>query len=96
MAYSVYIIYSATADRYYVGATINAEERLHQHNSGYYTGSSTKIAKDWTLFLTIECETRAQALQLERFIKRMKSRSFYFKLKDNPELVNDLLKRFSL
>ncbi len=33
MAFSVYILYSARADRYYVGHTSDVERRLLSHNS---------------------------------------------------------------
>ncbi|WP_373398424.1 GIY-YIG nuclease family protein [Algoriphagus halophilus] len=32
----VYILYSDSKDRYYIGQTENLEERLFQHNSGYF------------------------------------------------------------
>ena len=43
----VYIIYSKTIDKYYVGQTDNLERRLIQHNSGY--SKSTKSGSPWEL-----------------------------------------------
>lgn len=94
MAHFVYIINSPSKDRFYVGETIDVKSRIEQHNSGFYTTSSTKIAQDWELFFQIECQNRTQALKLERFIKKMKSRQFYFRLVEESELVVSLLNRF--
>lgn len=91
----VYIIYSESFDRFYIGETVDVAGRIMQHNTGFYDGSSTKYASDWSLYLSIRCENRIQALKLERFIKQMKSRKFINKLKGDSELVNGLLKRFS-
>ena len=81
MSHYVYIIYSGEVDKYYVGETVNPKERVRRHNVHFYESASTKIASDWKLFLTVKCESRSQALLFERFIKRMKSRKFYYKLK---------------
>jgi putative endonuclease len=94
MAHFIYIIYSKYSDKFYVGETSNIIWRILQHNSGFYESSFTKQATDWELFLQIKCENKGQAVKLERFIKRMKSRSFYFRLKNEPELINGLLRRF--
>ncbi len=32
----VYIIYSESLDKYYIGEAIDLEERIEQHNSGFY------------------------------------------------------------
>ena len=93
MSHYVYIIYSSTRDKYYVGESVNPLERIIQHNSGHYTGSSTEGVSDWSLFFSIKCNSRSQALRLERFIKKMKSRQFYHRLKSEPDLVEGLLKK---
>ncbi|MGQ8337527.1 GIY-YIG nuclease family protein [Sunxiuqinia sp. A32] len=92
MNHFVYIIYSQSVDRFYVGETINVSNRIAKHNSGVYERSSTKIANDWEVFLIIECMSRKQALMLENFIKRMKSRKFYTRLKEDQTMVLSLLK----
>ena len=95
MIHFVYIIYSQSVNRFYVGQTINPSKRLEQHKSHFYKNSSTKIADDWELFLVIECISKKQALKLEQFIKNMKNRKFYIKLKENPEIIKELLNRFN-
>jgi predicted GIY-YIG superfamily endonuclease len=41
--YYVYILYSATADRYYTGQTENLELRLQSHNSGLVTSTHAYV-----------------------------------------------------
>ncbi|WP_370592831.1 GIY-YIG nuclease family protein [Roseivirga sp. E12] len=90
----VYILHSTSLGRFYTGETINVETRLIQHNMGHYDGASTSIAKDWRVFLIISCTDKAQALKVERFIKRQKSSKFIRKLKDQPSIIEDVLRRF--
>ncbi|PCE63032.1 GIY-YIG nuclease family protein [Sediminicola luteus] len=75
MEYFVYIIYSQTLDRYYIGHYQNIEERIQRHNQG--NGASyTKKAKDWELRYTEAFDTRAEANQRELSIKKKKSRKY--------------------
>ena len=71
MFYSVYIIYSLSADRFYIGQTCNVTERVHQHNTSYYTDTSTTKITDWEIYWLLECQSRRQAIQIESHIKRM-------------------------
>ena len=71
-----YIIYSEAANRFYVGETAFPESRLVEHNSGKYVHASTKVAKDWRVRLLIGCQTRSDAMKVEKYIKSMKSRKF--------------------
>ncbi|TCL00994.1 putative endonuclease [Roseivirga ehrenbergii] len=91
----VYILYSPSLNRYYVGETAFLSGRLDQHNSGFYKNASTKSASDWELFLEIECVDRSQALKIERFIKQQKSRKFIERMKSEPKIIEDILLRFS-
>lgn len=78
----IYILYSRTANRYYVGHSVNPWTRLEQHltNSGdKYTGSY----KDWELKGVFEASpTRGEADKMEKFIKRQKSRVFIERILD--------------
>jgi putative endonuclease len=72
--FSVYIIFSASIDQYYVGHTQNLEERLFRHNN---SGSkATKKAADWTLKYTQPFDSRSEAMKHEIEIKAKKSRKF--------------------
>lgn len=76
----VYIIYSPSFDRYYVGESVNAANRTKEHNSGFYRNASTSYTRDWQLALELWVSDRSQAIKLERYIKSMKSKAFIRKL----------------
>jgi putative endonuclease len=76
----VYILYSKSIDKYYVGETSSIEERLEQHNSGYFAKSYTSKVDDWQLVLSLPFPSITKARQAEQFIKRMKSRKFIERL----------------
>ena len=56
--YCVYILYSATIERYYCGQTNNLQVRLDNHNSG--STISNKYGIPWILIGFINCETRSE------------------------------------
>ncbi|WP_298115925.1 GIY-YIG nuclease family protein [Flavobacterium sp.] len=93
MSHFLYILYSKTSSKYYVGETHNVEERIFKHNQHEYSNSFSKIANDWKLVLFFECEDRTRALYLERFIKRMKSKLFIEKVIQNTEILSDILSK---
>jgi putative endonuclease len=74
MSFSVYIIYSQSLDRYYVGHTENMLIRLDQHNEGI--SKYTSKANDWQLMYTEVFLNRIEALIRERAIKAKKSRKY--------------------
>lgn len=69
MGYSVYILFSNSANRFYIGQTNNLEERLIRHNNGYE--KSTSPYKPWTLVLSINKDSRGEAMILERKLKNL-------------------------
>jgi putative endonuclease len=73
MRFSVYILYSSTLDRYYIGHTgDDLQERLRRHNSNH-KGFTGKIG-DWVIVHTEPYPTKTAAYQREREIKAWKSR----------------------
>jgi putative endonuclease len=91
MSHFLYVLFSKSKSKYYVGETHDITERLLRHNYHTYDDSFTKIANDWEVVLTIECLNKIDALYLERFIKRMKSKVFVKKIIQNPEILTDIL-----
>ena len=53
----------------------------------------TKITDDWELILVFKCTDRSEALYLESFIKRMKSKVFIEKIISNPKILEDILSK---
>ena len=72
MGYHVYILYSTALYRYYIGHTVDLNERLRKHNSNHkgYTGKSL----DWQIIYKENYETKVQAYAREREIKSWKSK----------------------
>ena len=72
--YSVYILYSVKIDQYYTGHTSDKVDRLTRHNLG--KSLATKRGVPWVLKWELTCDNRAIAMEIESWIKKMKSRSF--------------------
>ncbi len=86
MTYYIYIIHSLSINRYYIGYSSNPWNRLEQHltNSGEkYTGQTN----DWNLKAVFEVsQNESEAIQIERFIKKQKSRNLIEQL-CNPDFI---------
>ncbi len=78
MKYSVYILFSEKLDRYYVGSTNDIERRLYEHNIGH--GKFTRRGLPWRLKYCKGFDTKQEAEEEERRIKRRKSRRYIEKL----------------
>ena len=91
--HSFYIIYSASKDKFYIGETDDLFSRLKKHNNHIYKGAFTKIASDWTIVLDYKCENKEDALFIEAFVKRMKSKVFIYKIIENHDIIRDILKK---
>jgi len=73
MKYLVYIIYSASLDKFYVGYTegdIGVRLRKHNANHKGFTGKNA----DWVIKYIEEFSTKAEAMKREKEIKGWKSR----------------------
>jgi putative endonuclease len=93
--YFVYILYSKTIDKFYVGETVDLAARLDLHNNGEFDLSYTKQARDWMLYFKLECPDRTVARRIELHIKKMKSRKYYENLLKYPEISKKLIKSYS-
>ena len=79
----VYILYSPSLDKYYVGHTGDTlEERIRRHNTNHsgFTGGKG----DWILKYKEEFPTKAEAYKRESAIKKRKSRKYIEKLLSSP------------
>lgn len=93
--YFVYIIYSEGLNGYYVGRTIDLEKRINEHNTGFYKKSFTAKANDWSLFFSMVCRDKSQALNIENHIKKMKSKIYIENLKLYPEIAKKLKEKYT-
>ncbi|MEL6193163.1 MAG: GIY-YIG nuclease family protein [Bacteroidota bacterium] len=98
MKYHIYILYSEKSDKYYVGQTYDVQKRLHDHNSGERPNQKSKYTfkhRPWVLKASFEVRGgRSNAMKVEQYIKRQKSRAFIEKLleiKDDPASLAQLI-----
>jgi putative endonuclease len=70
----MYILFSEKVNKYYIGACIDLERRMHEHNIGHSKFTSTGIP--WQLKYEEEFATLQEAKRRELAIKKMKSRKY--------------------
>ena len=84
MYFFVYILFSNTLDKFYVGHTQNLTDRIYRHNN---SGSkSTKNASDWKLVYSEQLSNRSEAYKREMEIKKKKSRKYIENLISDTQL----------
>ena len=83
MAY-LYILKSLKNNRYYIGATVNLEERLKEHNNG--KSKYTSRSKPYELVFSQEYLSYKQAKEIEFKLKRFKSRKIIDKIVSTQNL----------
>ncbi|QXV67687.1 GIY-YIG nuclease family protein [Mucilaginibacter sp. 21P] len=86
----VYILYSKTLKKFYVGSCKDLLNRLDQHLSKEFEKSFTTKATDWKLYWSINELNYEQARSIELHIKRMKSRIYIENLKKYSEITEKL------
>jgi len=75
MSFFVYILYSKSLDKYYVGHTGQTlVERLKKHLSEH-KGFTSKT-KDWQIIYSEKLSTKSEAYKREVLIKKRKSRKY--------------------
>ena len=94
MNYYVYILYSKNIDRYYTGYTSDIDKRLEFHKSAE-SHKFTYRGGSWQEYLLLKCTSKSQALEIEKHIKRMKSKVYIQNLKRYPEMQKKLLDRYA-
>ena len=72
--YNVYILYSPSLSRYYVGYTNNISRRMSEHNRK--KGKYTDAGIPWELVYTETFKTRNDAKERETYIKSRKSKEY--------------------
>ena len=82
--YYLYILYSNSSDKFYVGQSSDPWRRLEEHNTSPLNTFSSKH-RPWVIKSIFgPFENRSEAMNLEKFIKKQKSKSLLEKLID-PE-----------
>ncbi len=73
--YHVYLLYSSSSDRYYVGYTTDLAQRVSEHNSG--SGARwTRGKGPWALVYYEYFDSESEARKREVSIKKKKRRAY--------------------
>jgi putative endonuclease len=87
----IYIIYSQSADRYYIGHTNDPSRRVEEHNTVIKNSYTSKF-RPWILRASFSVSySRGEARKVENYIKNMKSRKFLERLAEHPEEFEAIL-----
>jgi len=78
MGYFVYILRSATSDKFYIGSSENPHRRLEYHNT--IEKGFTSRYRPWNLIWFKEYSSKAEAKSIERKIKSWKSKKMIEKI----------------
>ncbi|MCW3101575.1 MAG: endonuclease [Bacteroidetes bacterium] len=74
MDHVTYILYSFSADRFYIGYSANLIQRIYWHNNGK-KGFTTRF-RPWKVIHVEFFETKAEALNREKHFKTGKGREW--------------------
>ncbi len=74
--YIVYAIYNATVDKYYIGQTIDLENRLYLHYTKEFCGYTSRFDGLWEVIYSEEVSNRHEALLREKQLKSFQGRQF--------------------
>ena len=77
----VYVLYSESTDKRYVGYTQNLEARLNLHNAGKVR--ATKGGRPWKLIYSENYPSRRAAMQRERSLKSGQGRAELGRILEN-------------
>jgi putative endonuclease len=81
--YYIYIIYSKTSDKFYIGYSDNPQRRVVEHNTKPFNTYTSKH-RPWIIKAIFQCSLiEAEAIRIEKFIKKQKSRELIEKLADS-------------
>jgi len=64
----VYVLYSDSFHRFYIGSSANPQKRLQSHNDPRNKGWTRRYAP-WRLMYTEECINKHEALTREKYLK---------------------------
>ena len=87
--YHVYILYSHSCGRRYIGHTDDLARRVRQHNDPEYRGSKTtkRFAGPWIMIHSETYSTRSAAMKRERWLKSGVGRNWINDNVTTPEKV---------
>jgi putative endonuclease len=69
----IYVLFSPSFDKYYIGYSDDPERRLIEHNTKHFN-TYTRKYRPWILKAAFLCGKKSMAVRMEKFIKKQKSR----------------------
>jgi len=76
--YYIYILFSETADKFYIGYTQSPKERLLKHNQQEDFNTFTRKFRPWKMVALFEVSTdKNLAIQIERLLKSKNPGNLY-------------------
>ena len=88
----IYVLYSKTADKYYIGQTDDVQRRLLEHNT-VIKNSFTSRYRPWILKASFEVsESRGEARRIESYLKKRRSRRTIERLIVHPEGFRNIIR----
>ena len=91
---TVYILFSKSVNRHYIGSCLDLEKRIEEHRLGAFNTGFTKRASDWDLVFVISELSYQQSRAIEIHIKNMKSVLYISNLQRYPEMVEKLVLKY--
>lgn len=89
--YFIYILYSKSSDRYYVGQSNDVVRRLEEHNTAD-KNSYTSRHRPWVVKAKYQVsDSLGEARKIENYIKRLKSRKVIEKLIEDEKEFEKIL-----
>jgi len=82
--FTVYILYSPTSDKIYIGSTSDLEKRILSHNQLTTKGWTINF-RPWMVIHTETFELKSDTLKREKQLKSAKGRDWIRTLIKNPE-----------
>ena len=80
MRYYIYILYSLKFDKFYIGYTSDYENRFESQNTNSQNTFTSKY-RPWIMkAIYLVGENKTEAIKIERFIKKQKSRMLLLKM----------------
>ena len=69
----IYVLFSPSFDKYYIGYSDDPVRRLVEHNTKPFN-TYTRKYRPWILKAVFLCGEKSMAIRIEKFIKKQKSR----------------------
>jgi putative endonuclease len=89
--YYIYIIHSPSSDIHYVGYSNDYQRRLNEQNEQDYFNTFTSKHRPWLLKAAFQCgDSEKEAIRIERFIKKQKSKFFIERMIKAEKFEGDL------